>query len=317
MDKVDKYVGKVKEVFSRAPNKHAAHESSWELLEEISYDSGFLTDALRRHLRLPGVLNRRHYPVVAIPVVSHPSFTMVLNCWIPQPDSNTNLSTKAIHHHGALLLTTTNIFGIGYEHWIFTKPELADPDARLFTLRLDGHRLHGPHQAAFVDSQIPHLPFYPSELTITLALWSNSLPTSWKDYVKKAPIFRGREEQLRRIAVPLGLAKALDIKVVQDFDFFPVPEGFKPMRERREFPLGPNRDYLYSLFHVIQGTGNESLTSIIEEQLRDTVDDRVTVDMLLGALKSGTPIYPRLSEGHTNQPHANFTKQQLQQSLTM
>jgi hypothetical protein len=315
MDTLDKYVGKVKEVFRRAPGKYEAHLSSREILQEISYDSAFLTDALRRHLRVPAVLNRLHYPVVAIPVASEAFFIMVLNCWIPQPDSNTDLSTKAIHHHGSLLLTTTNIFGEGYEHWVFTKPKLIDPQQRLFTLKLDEHRLHGLHDAAFVDTYTPHLPFYPSELTITLALWSSSLPTTWIDYVKRASIFRGREERLRRILVPLGLAKALELKVVQDFDFFPAGQGFRSMKERREFPLGPNRDYLSSLFHIIQRTGNESLAPIVEEQLRYEVHDRVAVDKLLRALDSGTPIEPRLSDGHSNQPQANFTKQQLRQSL--
>ncbi len=315
---MDRYVDTLTRTFAATPDKRLAHERSASILQAIAADPSAMREGFRRHLLVDDGLSRCNYPVVAVMLASTPHFELVANCWIPLPNRSTDMSTKAIHHHGTMLLTTVTAFGPGYEHWTFTHPELVDPDRDLFSMRTLDRGPHGLGDAAFVDAQIAHVPLYTSDTTITLALWSSSEPTSWKDRVKRVPVMKRNSARLTKAAARAGLAKTLDLKVVEYFDFHPSADGFVGMRERKEFPLGPNADYLASLFHVLQVTGNDGLGPVIEEvAAKRQIGDRATLEQLVTDLKRGEPIEPRLSAGHTGVPYANFTRDGIERALAV
>jgi hypothetical protein len=227
------------------------------------------------------------------------------------------VTTKAIHHHGDLLLTTATIFGPGYEHWMLAPPELLDSAKHLYEMKLIEHGVHGLHEVAFVDAGVAHVPLYPESLTITVCLWSSRHPTTWRDSLKRVPVLKRHSASLRSLVTRVGLAQQLEVKNVEFFDFYPVEGGFMGIEEREEFPLGPNADYLYSLFHIVQETGNEGLSPLIRarlEQDSEAVDPRL-VGELLEKLERGEPISGRLSEGHFEVRHANFTRSEIEEAL--
>jgi hypothetical protein len=314
---LDRYVRRLCATFKASGDKHEAHRRSRDVLAEMSADPAVLPAVFESFLGTPGVLNRRHYPVVGMNIALNPHFSLDANCWITLPGGETNVSTKAIHHHGELLLTTVTAFGPGYEHWTFQRPELIDPGRELYALRLIERAAHPLHHVAFVDSYIAHLPMYPPSLSITLALWSGRRPTTWKDYVKRVPLLKKNEAGLKRLAKRVGLVGALDLKMVEYFDFYPVDGGFKGMRERQEFGRGPNEDYLFSLFHVLQRTGNEGLATAVQRQLDSGAppDNVSRVRALIEDLRAGRAIEGRLSEGHYGVPHANFSAEAIERSL--
>jgi hypothetical protein len=172
---------------------------------------------------------------------------------------------------------------------------------------------------AFVDAWTAHTPLYPSSLSITLALWTSQRPVTWRDHAKRLRILRGREGQLRRLALRLGLRKRLDLKVVESFDFFPTDRGFQVMRERQEFALGPNEDHVCSVMHVVQQTGNDRLARTIRRAVDHGKATRAqaTVERLLRDLERGTPIEGRLSPTHYGIPHANFTRDDMRRALAV
>jgi hypothetical protein len=317
MNQTDRYLDELKAIFTRVRDKHEANFQARQVMTEMAGDSAFLTEILRRHLQKAGSLNVKHYPVVGIDIETNPHFTLVANCWIPLPDKATNVSTKAIHHHGDMLLTTATAFGAGYEHWMFETPAVVDADKEIYELKILEQAPHPLHHVAFVDAYIAHLPLYPPDLTITYALWSNRFPTTWKDKVKRIPLLQNNSQRLRDLAVKIGLAKQLELKVVEYFDFYPSREGFCGIRNREEFPRTTNEDYLASLFHVIQETGNDSLASEIRAKLNadEAIENRAAVEKFLSNLESGEPIAGRLSPQHYNVPRANFTKEEILQAL--
>jgi hypothetical protein len=310
-------VGALEGVFRASHDKHEANRRSRAVLEEMSGDAAFLADALAAHLRAPGSLNQKHYPVVGFNVDLNPQFGLVVNCWIPLPDRKSDVSTKAIHHHGDMLLSTVNAFGPGYEHWTFTRPELIDGGRERYEMRLLERTPHPLNHVAFVDSYIPHLPFYPSETSITYALWTSRFPVTWKDRVKRIPVFQKNSAALRGLAVKAGLARKLELKVVEYFDFYPTADGFCGIRERTEFERGPNEDYLYSLFHVMQATGNDGLVTLVEERLAsgEEIESPQLVRRLCADLRAGRTIEGRLSPTHYGVPRANFTREETERAL--
>jgi hypothetical protein len=317
MKLVDKYLGAFNEIFKNAPNKQEANYRSRAVLEEMSGDRALFTEVLEKHLRTPGALDTKHYPVVGLDIELNPHYGLLANCWIPLPDKQSHISTKSIHHHGNMLLSTVTAFGPGYEHWTFTRPEVIDADSELFEMKLIERTPHPLHHVAFVDSYIAHLPFYPSETSITYALWTNKFPVTWKDHVKRIPVLQKNSEKLRRLGAKAGLARQLDLKVIEYFDFYPTPEGFRGMRERNEFKRGPNENYLYSLFHIIQTTGNERLAPVIKAVVDDggAKENPQIVQRLLEDLQSGRYIEGRLSSMHYNIDGANFTRQETECAL--
>ena len=311
------YIDSLKKIFANAPNKHEANYRSRPVLEDMSNDPAFFRSVLEKHLQTPGSLNTKHYPVVGMDIELNHLFGLVANCWIPLPDRATDVSTKAIHHHGDMLLSTVTAFGPGYEHWTFKKPETVDIESESYSLSLLDRAPHALHDVAFVDSYVAHLPFYPSALTITYALWSNKFPSSWKDRIKRVPLLQKNSARLRQLATRAGVAKQLDLKVVEYFDFYPTPEGFRGIKEREEFERGPNADYLPSLFHVIQETGNEHVVSTLRKQLNAAapLQNPELVSELINRLERGETIEGRLSSTHYGIDRANFTKREIEAAL--
>lgn len=313
-----KYLDELKSIFANASDKREANHQCVQVLSDLSGDSSFLTEILTDHIRKTGSLNTLHYPVVGLEIESNADFTLVANCWIPLPDKSVDTSTKAIHHHGDLLLSTATAFGTGYEHWMFETPSVVDADLEMYELKVLEKSAHPINHVAFVDSYIAHLPFYPPDLTITYALWSSRFKTTWKDKLKRVPVLKNNSARLRGVAGRLGLSKQLDIKVVEYFDFYPTCDGFRGIRERSEFKRGSNEDYLFSLFHVLQETGNDHLSSEIESVVESDHESKNTdlISKLVGKMRSGIQIEGRLSEGHYGIDQMNFKREEILEALS-
>jgi hypothetical protein len=216
-----------------------------------------------------------------------------------------------------MLLTTATLFGPGYEHWMFTLPEAVDRERGLYSMKLIEAAPHPAHHVSFVDAWTAHTPLYPKSLSITLALWSRRFPTTWRDRAKRLPFLRGREKTISKLTARLGLRKALQLNVVESFDFYPVGDAFEVMTQRQEFGLGPNADHVCSVFHVLQETGNEHLSRVVKDQLAKGIvkEGRPTVERLLPDLERGRPIEGKLSDGHYGRPFANFTRDDILRAL--
>jgi len=315
---IERYVDALAKIFTSSRDKHDANSRARSVLEDMSGDPAFLTAALEKHLKTPGSLNTKHYPVVGIDIELNHLFGLVANCWIPLPGKETDVSTKAIHHHGDMLLSTVTAFGPGYEHWTFKTPVAVDAGRERYSIAVIDRAPHPLHHVAFVDSFIAHLPFYPRAMTITYALWSSRFPPTWKDRVKRVPLLQRNAARLRKLATKAGVARQLDLKVVEYFDFYPSADGFCGIKERKEFERGPNTDYLPSLFQVIQETGNEQLARLIKQQLSSgtPLANPELITDLLYRLEHGQTIEGRLSPTHYGIESANFTKQDIERALT-
>jgi hypothetical protein len=313
------YLNALTKTFRESANKTAANSLSVPILEDMSGDKNFLTDVLRQHIRKANSLNTKHFFTVGIDIELNPYFGLVANCWIPLADKADNVSTTAIHHHGEMLLTTVTAFGEGYEHFLFTEPQVADEKAEKFKMNLADRSFHPLHHTMFVDAYTPHLPLYPADTSITYALWSSRKQTTWKDKVKRLSFVKKNSSRLRELFINLGLAKQLDLKVGTYFDFYPTKDGFCGILERKQPERGPNEDYLQSLFHFVQRTGNESLVTEFEAKLNSSekIDNPRIIKKLVEDLRQGIEINGRISPSLINNERLNFTREDILHSLTV
>ena len=158
MNRIDEALNELTRVFENSQAKYEANERAAPVLKQLAADPGFLRDLLQRYLETPGSLDKPNYPVVSIPVGFNPLFHLVAHCWLPLPGHETHISTKAIHHHGDLLLSSVTILGPGYEHWLFTLPEPIDASRVLYKMELLEAAAHPKDQVAFVDCWTAHTP---------------------------------------------------------------------------------------------------------------------------------------------------------------
>jgi hypothetical protein len=91
------------------------------------------------------------------------------------------------------------------------------------------------------------------------------------------------------------------------------------MKDRVEFGLGPNEDFLQSLFHVLQETQNDGLAPLVEQHLQTgevSLTNHQKVKQLLQDLIRGHRIDGRLSDCHLHVPHATFPRQEIERTMT-
>ena len=282
----------------------------------MASDPSCLRAALELQIRKTDGLNARHYPSVGLTLASTPYFGLVTNCFAPAPNGEKGVVSSGVHHHGHLLLSTVNAFGPGYEHWRFTTPKLLDQKRELFSIKLVDREIHRPSHVAFVDADMPHAVVMPPSLTITFALWSSKHPVTWREHVKRLRILRGREDMLRKVVERLGISQALAVNTFKYVDYYPVEGGFKGMKERIQFALGPNEDFLPSFFHILQQTKNDELASVVADVVsRAKVTNPDIVRSLVADLRSGRDIPYRFSPGIHRLDHMNFKTDAMECSL--
>lgn len=101
---LDTFIAALRRTFDTERDKYAAHDRARTILQDMAAAPSVFTSILERHLARGDAFSQRHYPVISLSVDSNPHFELVANCWIPLPSRDTNLSTKAIHHHGDMIL---------------------------------------------------------------------------------------------------------------------------------------------------------------------------------------------------------------------
>ena len=319
-----RYLSEISDIFSSSISRREAHLHAAPIILLMTKDVNVLRDVIRANLEIPEFLNRGNYPCPSMQIIRTPHFEFVANCWISLPNGASDISTKSLHHHGEMLLTTGTAFGPGYEHWQLEICDRVNEEEALYKMKLIESAVHGLNNVSFVDRQVVHVPLYPESLTITYALWSKAQSTSLFDRVKATSFVSKYRNGIKKVLRQAGMNKALNSRYPEYLDFYPVEGGFKGIRHRSEveFQLGPVVDHLQSIFHVIQKTGYEDMIDSIQTAIstRNTLaaDDKRYALQLLDKLREGVPIEGKLTEKlHFGFPRANFTRRQIQESLLM
>ena len=320
---IDTYKHRFDKVFNSENDRVKAHEICAKILEDISQDAALLKIVLMNNLSNKDFLCQTHYPVPAFPMFNVvDKYLVVANIWLPLASKSTDYTTKSIHHHGPMLLTTVTSFGPGYYHYLFNKPDRISPDTEQFDLKLQAEGHHPLSDVLFCDQYLAHVPMFPEKLSITYALWSNSKPTRFLSRIKKIPIIQKRADTLRTVMKSVGMGKALDLKLEDYLDFYPSPNGFMGVKKRVEveYKRGPIGDRVQSIIHLLQETGNEDLIDLCQDDLESNKsmepNEKLECLKLISAARKGEEIAPKLTEKlHFGFEKMNFTHEQIKASL--
>ena len=320
---IDTYKHRFDKIFNSENDRVKAHQMCKNILEDLSQDTALLKIVLMNGLSNKDFICQTHYPVVRFPMFDYvDKYLLVAHVWQPLPSNSTDYTSKAIHTHGPLMLSTVTSFGPGYYHYLFNKPDRISPDTEQFDLKLQAEGHHPLSDVLFCDQYLAHVPMFPEKLSITYALWSNSKPTRFLSRIKKIPAIHRRANSLRTILKAVGMGRTLDLKLEDYLDFYPSPNGFMGVKKRVEveYKRGPIGDRVQSIIHLLQVTGNEDLIDLCQDNLESNKlmehNEKLECLQLMSAARKGEEIAPKISENlHFGFEKRNFTHEQIKASL--
>ncbi|MFL5763461.1 MAG: hypothetical protein ACJ77K_05910 [Bacteroidia bacterium] len=316
MDTLENYIQQINRHFREQENRYKAHELCKPLLLEMAKDPGILYQIIAKNLSEPGFLSKkRDNPVIRLDIDENETLTFVAHCWLPLPDRRSDLTHQSIHHHGKLLLTSVSAWGPGYESVIFQKGFTIDKTAGTASMKPDKIYRNHLHNIEFIDTDTPHVVFYPADVSITYALWSNAESTA-SENIKKIGFVNRYKKQLRKVIDAVGAAKLLGLNTNEYLDFYPENGKIIAMKDRVKYAPGSNQSFVNSFFHLLQQTGYTNFSSIANSIAGLPAAQRPVPAALLAKLRSGEKISDEFDTAQMNIPHVNFERETLMRSIT-
>nr|WP_315598513.1 hypothetical protein [uncultured Cupriavidus sp.] len=208
MTELDAILSNIAVIFSRYRGGIEAHKLCVTHLQSIASNKKLWFQVIERNMMRPGFLAIKSSSVdVHLPILLGYGFSVTMNFFSPTSlVGGDDIAYTTIHHHDDTLLTSVAALGT-YPSLIFNR--VSADESRL---KLKMEYLHRAGNTLFIPEYTPHVVFYPSELTITIAIWSG--PTN-------KSIFEPMPDQLRRVQGLWGHAgKTDDLRVVDDNMYF-------------------------------------------------------------------------------------------------
>lgn len=291
-----------------------AHALSKELLLEMAKDKTILFEIIDRNIKSKGFfLKERINPVIAMTIVDNPYITLVAHFWMPLPDRATNITHQSIHHHGRLLLTSVAPYGPGYESIIFKQGFAIDPETEFTSIKIDKEYKNPLYNLEYIETNTPHVVFYPKELSVTYALWTYD-ERSTLDRIRKNPIL---QKNKKRILQFLNYLKGVSPKInkIEYFDFFPSGTNILAMKDRVMYPVGSNQNFVHNVFYILQQVGYTDFEGLKKTLATYPVKIREQGLECIRKIESGEQIQDIFDPIHLNIEKINFSREKLQLSV--
>jgi hypothetical protein len=302
------YIKNINDIFKNERNRYKAHELCKPLLLEMAKDQSILFEIIKQNLQKPDFFQQKRInPVIALDIAINETISFVAHCWMPLPDKRNDITHQSIHHHGKLLLTSVAAFGPGYESIIFKKGFSIDKISGLTNMKIDKIYTNPYLNIEFIDVNTPHIVFYPSEFSITYALWTN-VEEARSENMKKIGFVNKYKKQLRKAIDFFGAAKLFGLNTIEYLDFYPNENKIIAMKSRVMYPAGSNESFLYGLFSFLQTVKYNDTVALKNVLCKTSESNKGLAQRLFEKFNSNEPINDVFEKEHLNIPKINFEK---------
>jgi len=249
---LDFYLNTFQKIFSETANKYEAHMKSHVFLYRMAQEDEVIFEVFRRNLVKPGFFKQPSYsPDFLISLIDRPECSMSMSFFGPLPNHRTDYTYSTLHHHDDFNLSSISVKGLGYTSLIYKQGYEIEKESGEVKLELEKYCAHHPLNIEFIDKHTAHTIFYPSDISMTYALWSSYKPTStinaWK---KSAPIQKNKDfikKLMKSISPDL---KTIGITQYREDYFYPVEGKTVLLPGQIEIPLGFH--FAQNVFHKLQ-----------------------------------------------------------------
>ncbi|HEY6502869.1 MAG TPA: hypothetical protein VIZ28_02730 [Chitinophagaceae bacterium] len=310
MERLNHYVSAIAAVFKQEKSRYEAHQKAAPILRGMGAEKEVLFDVFRKNLLNENFVNRpRHYPTLGFEIFQDENVGISGNCFMPLPDRSTDLSFQSIHHHGKLLLTTIAAFGPGYESIVFKKGFVLNKKKQTADLEIEKQYQFAQGNLEFVDSEQPHVVFFPKDASITFAMWAYEKKKVATQSLKNNFIVKKFKEPIRRGLKSLELLNTAGVNSVENFDFYPDHKTIRVLKSRIKFEEGSNENFLTNVFYVLQRAEFKDMQFL--QSLKKEYPDHTILHQLIDRYANGTAIKDEFYDFHKNVQHVNLTKRDI------
>lgn len=309
MEQLNYKIEQLIKVFSEN-SRYEAHKRVAPILLEMAKDEHYLKAIIKQNIAQDDFFNQnRINPVIAFKIFENKDFSFVAHAFMPLPDKDTTITHQSIHHHGNLLLSTVNCFGKGYESILFKKGyQFTDVEAKLEVQKKYTNTLYNYE---FIDSHTPHVVYYPSEVTITYALWSSEKENA-TDGIKRLGLLKKYKKPVKKVIQVLGFEKLFNLNIVEYMDFYVKEDKVVPMKERIKYPEASNLNFIENLFYLLQQVNfeNEDFLSEIFSNLSDS--EKQLVKPILQKYLNNEELKTSIEDSQLNIAKVNLNRADLE-----
>jgi len=310
MGRLNHYVSEIASIFQKEKDRYKAHQLATPVLKAMGADREVLFDVFRKSLSDDEFIGKhRHYPTLAFEIYQDKNVGISGNCFMPVPDRRTDLSVVSIHHHGKLLLTTVAAFGPGYESILFRRGFTINPEARTAEMQIEKQYQFTRGNVEFVDSNQPHVVFFPKDASITFAMWAYKKANTITQSLKNNFIVKRFKEPIRKLLKKTGLLEKAGVNYVDNLDFYPEGKHIKVLKDRIRFNEGTNENFLTNVFYVLQQAGFKDVAFL--ESLKSIHPENEFLHRLVDRYNAGEVIRDEFYEFHKNVQYVNLRKQDI------
>jgi len=292
----------------------AAHALSEDLLLEMAKDKRILLEIINRNIKSTGFfLQKRINPVIAMTIVDNPFITLIAHFWMPLPDRSTNITHQSIHHHGRLLLTSVAPYGPGYESIIFKQGFKIDLQTEFVSIEIDKEYKNPLYNIEYIETNTPHVVFYPKELSVTYALWTYD-QRSILDKIRKNSFLQKNKDHILQF---LNYIKGIRPKIntIEYFDFFPFNSKMAAIKDRVLYPVGSNENHVHNVFYILQQVGYSDYEGL--KKTLATYPEKIKQQGFncIDQIEAGEQIQDIFDPIHLNIEKINFSREELELSV--
>ncbi len=310
---LDYYIESLTQLFKKNQPREA-HTLAKPIFLEMAENKTILFELVHRNVRSEKFfLQKRINPVIALKIVDNAYITLVAHFWMPLPDRNTTITHQSIHHHGRLLLTSVAPYGPGYNSMIFKKGFSINTDTEETVIQIEKEYQNPLYNLEFIDTNTPHIVFYPESLSVTYAAWTYD-QRSAMDKIRKNPFL---QKNKKRILQFMNYFKGLksNVNAIEYFDFYPEGNVIRAMKERVMYPVGTNQNFIQNVFYILQQIGFTDLAAVKKIVPTYASDIQKQLLFFIEQLEQGKEIKDVFEDCQLNIPKINFRRADLLHAL--
>lgn len=193
------YLENIRKIFQNSKSQYEAHLKSHVILYRMAKEKEVLFEILKKNMLRPGFFMQTGCsPDFQMNLFDDTRFSLYATFFVPLPDKRTNISYHAMHHHSDHILSTVSVMGPGYTSLIFKQGLSVNKRLGEVEIELEKYCAHTHLNVEFIDTETAHTVFYPSDISITYALWSNHKILSNIDKFKKSTLIQNNKLGLKK-----------------------------------------------------------------------------------------------------------------------
>ncbi len=308
------YFNEIKALSAKIPDRRAFHLACEPVFKKMRDDQSFFDQVVEQNLRDQNFLEQQWslYNIPYLYIGETNDFILKYHLFVPLESKEKGIAAACIHHHTNYYLSSTAVYGPGYESFLFDRFPEVDEKTLEVDLKITKKFTQQDWPISRVDSWEPHLVFNPDSLSATLVMWTPDKKRK-TDSLRHNPILKKLKKPLLSVIHSLNLQRGLGVSEKKTYQYYPGKDTFLAIDEDEYFEptrkaIGPEVDdySVKTIVGFIQRM-NFKNDSFIDELLENPSLPKTYQKYLL-MLRNGEPIGDTFAKSEINIPQKRFTK---------